>query len=108
MVWSTKWEDKIVDDSFFKNTKNDNGEELVLIGNNFKCANCIPKELDLTDYSNPNLILTFTCDDCGQLFDCKTTKFGVLCDSASAAGWRMKWKDQGYDVYCPQCKLIHQ
>lgn len=98
MIWSTKWEDTPVSDNAPKEliTKED-------IENYIENTPVFDPP-DTTDYSNPNLILTFTCDDCGQLFDCKTTKFGVLCDSAILVGWKMKWKDQGYDVYCPQCK----
>lgn len=71
-----------------------------------KCPYChqiLPKPKPETDWSSPNIILTFECVECLKEFDCNTISFKVLCDSAIAAGWKMDWYDQGYSTTCKEC-----
>lgn len=122
MGWSNKWEDVSVSEETkenqllenFKNKITKNSPEFIK-----KCNADFDKELGAplkkeitkigealkeiveTKLYDVNTILTFECAECGQEFNCNTTKFGVLCDKAAIAGWKMKFKEIGYDCYCP-------
>lgn len=47
--------------------------------------------------------LTFQCD-CGTIHDPETNSFTKLIESARTAGWLIRFKDQGYNVKCKECK----
>lgn len=47
--------------------------------------------------------VVFVCSGCPAEFDPCTPSFAKLLELAKQAGWLMKWKDIGYDTYCPKC-----
>lgn len=53
-------------------------------------------------HTNPNAFLYYECQ-CGERLDPHTKSFAGLNNTASLAGWKIRWGSDSYVPYCPKC-----
>ena len=53
-------------------------------------------------YTNPNAFLYYECS-CGERLDPHVKSFAALNNNAMAAGWKIRFGNDGYTPYCVKC-----
>ena len=53
-------------------------------------------------YTNPNAHIYYSCD-CGNILDPGTKRFAELNNAAMDNGWKIRWRHEYYEPFCPSC-----
>lgn len=98
MNWSSEWKAPPVIANF-TDEQTKEIENILKYGPAGVIINKIPTH---DPHTNPNAFLYYECK-CGERLDPHTKSFAGLNNTASLAGWKIRWGSDSYMPYCPKC-----